>query len=267
LVDQATGTARETAAFARRVVLRTLTVVGGAAAGTALAWCLSTAGASADTAPLAPEVPVVDTIATPASGTLTTFADRLRKPPPDHALDELGERVKTATDGFGARGRIHDGVEHLPGCADPLCGLDEVGRADSPAGDDTGLGRSDTPPAPAVAPPAHAGKVATPGADPDRTAERTATDRAYSDGMSRRGSPAPGAPSLPGFPAWPAPLAPVAPPAPGNHGSTGNPADSALLAALPWQPPAPALVRGLTAPGTEVVTFGRVGAQPGVTPD
>jgi hypothetical protein len=29
----------------------------------------------------------------------------------------------------------------------------------------------------------------------------------------------------------------------------------------------PALVRGLTVPATEAITFGRVGAQPGVVPD
>jgi hypothetical protein len=85
--------------------------------------------------------------------------------------------------------------------------------------------------------------------------------------MSRRGSPAPGAPSHPGFPTWPAPLAPAAPPAPGNSGSAGNSTDSALFAALLWQDQAPALVRGLTVPATEAVTFGRVGAQPGICPD
>jgi hypothetical protein len=131
------------------------------------------------------------------------------------------------------------------------------------AGDGTGPGRSDSPaPAPAAA-PAATGKVATAGVDPDHTAERTATGRAYLDGMSRRGSPAPGMPSFPGAPTWPAPVAPAS----GHTGSTGNPADSSPFAALPWHGRTPALVHGLTVPATEATTFGRVGAQPGVAPD
>lgn len=266
-MDQAIGTARDTAAFARRVVLRALTVVGGAAAGTALAWCLSTANASAETGmPPVPEVPVapvVDTIAAPVAGTLDTVAARLQDPPRAGAVEELGERVKKAADRVGQRA-----AEQLPECANPLCGLEDIGGGEAPdAGDGAGLGRSDSPsPAPDAAVPA--GAVTTPGVDPDRTAERTATGRAYSDGMSRRGSPEPVAPSFPGLPGWPAPLAPAVPaPASGHTGSAGNPADSPLFAALPWQDRTPAMVRGLTVPATEAVTFGRVGAQPGISPD
>ncbi len=267
-MDQATSTARDTAAFARRVVLRTLTVVGGAAAGTALAWCLSTAGASADTATPEPEIPVVRTIVSPVTGAVETalrpalepVADRLQDPPP-HAVEKLGERVKRAADTF--RGHAED---QLPQCVDPLCGIEHVGRSEAPApGDDAGHGRSDSPSPAPVATPRAAGKVTTPGVDPDATSERTATGRAYADGMPRRGSPAPGMPSLPELPTWPAPLAPAAP-APG-HGCAGNPVDSSLFAALPWQDRMPALVRGLTVPATEVTTPGRAGAQPGVTPD
>ncbi len=87
--------------------------------------------------------------------------------------------------------------------------------------------------------------------------------------MSRRGSPAPSVPSFPDFPSWPAPVrARPAGLGPGHNGSAGNPADSSLFAALPWQDRMPALVRGLTVPATEAATFGgRVGAQPGVSPD
>ncbi len=276
-MDQATSSVRETAAFARRVVLRTLTVVGGAAAGTAIAWCLSTAAASADTGditditdlgtPQTSAIPVVETIVSPVSGTLASVADRLPDPPRADPLEQLGERVEKAANSVTERAK-----EQLPECAGPLCGLDGLGRSEAPApGDRTGLGRSDSPsPAPAAAPatpPARSAApagTADPGADPDDTAERTATGRAYSGGMSRRGSPAPGVPSLPDFPNWPAP---AAPPAPGHNGSTAGPADSSLFAALPWQDRTPALVRGLTVPATEVVTVGRVGAQPGVTPD
>jgi hypothetical protein len=279
-VDHATSTARETAAFARRVVLRTLTVVGGAAAGTAIAWCLSTAGASADTGATTPEVPVASSLHAPlghvadaaAQSTVGKTVDQALEAtaahlsdPPRHAVEQLGKKVRHAASSF----REH-ATEQLPPCAGALCGLEHVGSDVAPvAGDGTGLGRSDSPaPAPAAATPAATGKVATPGVDPDHTAERTATGRAYLDGMSRRGSPAPGMPSFPGLPTWPAPIAPAAPaPVSGHTGSTGNPADSSLFAALPWHGRTPALVRGLTVPATEATTFGRVGAQPGVAPD
>jgi hypothetical protein len=267
-VDQATSTARDTAAFARRVVLRTLTVVGGAAAGTAIAWCLSTAGASADTGattPL-PGIPVVSSIAAPAAAPITDAVDKAAGSAADHlsdtppAVEQLGEKVRHAANSY----REH-ATEQLPECTGALCGLEHIGRSAAPvAGDGAGLDRSDSPaPAPAAVPPAATGKVASPGVDPDQTAERTATGRAYLDGMPRRGSPAPGLPSFPGLPNWPAPAAPV--PASGHTG-TGNPGDSSLFAASP-EHNRTALVRGRTVPATEATTFGRIGAQPGVSPD
>ena len=288
-MDQATSSVRETAAFTRRVVVRTLTVVGGAAAGTAIAWCLSTAGASADTGPQLPEVPVVKTVVAPVSAAVHTAVDHLRDTPPPsknplekNPLEEFGEKVRDAADRFGEHAKDH--FAELPHCADQLCGVHDsiggsiggieggldggIGHGD--ASGDAGLGRSDSPTGPpAAAPPAAAGSVTTPRVDPDRTAERTATGRAYSDGMPRRGSPEPGMPSFPDLPSWPTPFAPAVPSAPvsGHNGSTGNPADPALSAALPWQDRAPALVRGLTVPATVVTSFGRVGAQPGVSPD
>lgn len=282
-MDQTIGTVRDTAATARRIVLRTLTVVGGAAAGTAIAWCLSSAAASADTADTAPpESQSVAAIAMPTAGSLDgalnpaldaaldpavrPVTDRVSPPRPPRAIEDLGERVTRTAHQFGKQAQ-----EQLPECADhaaSLCGLEHLGRGEAPvAGDGAGLGRSDSPsPAPAAELPAGAGKVATAGVDPDHTAERTATGRAYSDGMPRRGSPAPGMPSVPDFPVWPAPLAPATP-GPAHTGSAGNPADSSLFAALPWQDRMPALVRGLTVPATEVTTLGRIGAQPGVAPD
>lgn len=275
-MDQATSSVRDTAAFARRVVLRTLTVVGGAAAGTAIAWCLSTTGAAADTAPGAPEVPVVgtavSTVVTPVSDTVHTVVDNLRDTPPANPIEEFGQRVKQVADRFGERAKAQ--FAQLPRCAEELCGVQDdlvgLGRGDQRPDADSGLGRSDSPVSPpAAAPPAAAGPVSTAGVDPDRTAEHTATGRAYSDGMSRRGSPAPDAPSSPDLPTWPTPFAPAVPAAPvsGHSGATGNPADSSLFAALPWQDRTTSLVRGLTVPATVATTFGRVGAQPGVSPD
>jgi hypothetical protein len=252
--------------------------VGGAAAGTAIAWCLSTAGASADTGANTPRpaVPVVGSVHAPlghavdaaADSTVGKTADQALdataahlSDPPAHAVEQLGTKVRHAAGSF----REH-ATEQLPECG-AFCG--HAGSDAAPvAGDGTGLGRSDSPaPAPAAA-HAATGKVASPGVDPDHTAERTATGRAFLDGMSRRGSPAPGMPSFPGVPTWPAPIAPATPaPASGHTGSTGNPADSALFAALPWHSRTAALVRGLTVPAVEATTFGRVGAQPGVAPD
>jgi hypothetical protein len=266
-VDQAISSTRDTAAFARRVVLRTLTVVGGAAAGTAIAWCISSASASADitggVVPV-PEVPVVQQLVEPVTGTLGTAADatadKLQEAPaPPKSLRELGERVKQATTELGERAE-----EQLPACADSLCGLEQVGRAAPSTGDAVEQTGRAAAPQPAPAPAVPAAEVADPGVDPDATAERTATGRAYTDGMSRRGSPAPGMPSFPGFPGWPAPAAPF--PAPGHTGFAGQ-ADSSPFAACPWQDRVPTLVRGLAAPAGEVTTAGRPGAQPGVTPD
>lgn len=276
-MDQTIGTARDTAAIARRIVLRTLTVVGGAVAGTAFAWLLSSTVASADpvdATPPAADGQVVQSITAPATGAVDGVFDPALRPVtdsvsdtrPPRAIKELGDQVTRAAGKFGAHAK-----EQLPDCAAPadsLCGFEHLGRSEAPvAGDGAGLGRSDSPsPAPAAVSPAGAGKVASAGVDPDHTAERTATGRAYSDGMPRRGSPASGMPSSPDFPVWPAPLAPAMP-GPAHSGSAGNPADSSLHAALLWQDRMPALVRGLTVPATEVTTGGRIGAQPGVAPD
>jgi hypothetical protein len=120
---------------------------------------------------------------------------------------------------------------------------------------------------------APAGNVVAPGVDLDaiahHTAHRTAQDRAFADGMSRRGSPEPVLPSLPGLPGLPSPLpfTPVGVPTAGGHGSAGNPADSHLSAALPWQDSMFGTTRGGVAAVSDAATFGRPGSQPGVAPD
>lgn len=275
-VAQASDNVREAAAFARRVACRALVVVGGAVAGTALAWVLSSTSASAesvgDDPARGPEVQVVTELVTPVSGALGEVADRLPHPPPpsDDPLKELGDRVREAADHFGERAA--EGFEQLPTCDMSGCelGLEDigaVGEIDAPGSylPDDGFGRSDLPQTlPAVAPVS--------GATPDFLAESTATGRANADGMNRRGSPAQdlrSLPALPDFPAWPAPFAPAAPttPAPGGQGHAGNHVDGALSAALPWLDGFTALTAGQTLPATEVISFGRAGAQPGVTPD
>jgi hypothetical protein len=272
-VDQTRSNVSQTAAFARRVVCRTLTVLGGVAAGTALAWAISTASASAE-APLQPVDDHVQTAVTgiqdfaePVTGPVETAADTLAQylqdppPPPKDPLADLGEKVKHAAEKFHFD--AEDGLAQLPGC--DTC-ADDGSRDLYPA---DGYGRADLPAAPVLAPAAATAVAHAPGSDPDATAHRTAQDRAFADGMSRRGSPEPVLPLLPNLPGVPAPLpfAPAGVPTTGGHGSAGNSVDSHLFAALPWQDSTFGLTRGGAAAASNAATHGRPGAQPGVAPD
>jgi hypothetical protein len=248
---------QQTAAFARRVVCRALTVVGGVAAGTAIAWWLSTSSASAEI-----EVPVdapaaVQEVAAPVTQAVDATAQRLQDPPPPPkaALDDLGQKVTDAANKFRAR----TDLPKLPSCDNTVC-LDNE-RHMYPF---DGFGRSDLP-----STPAPVATTVAPGIAVDALVPSTATERAFADGMSRRGSPAPVSPALPELPNWPAPLpfAPAGVPTTVNHGSAGNSSDSHLFAALPWQNRGVDLVAGGIAAATSSAAFGRVGAQPGVAPD
>ena len=250
----------QTAAFARRVVCRALTVVGGVAAGTALAWALSNASASAET-----EVPVdvpvaVQEAAAPVEQTLDAAVRLVQDPPPPpkDALDNLGQKVTDAANKFRARADL----PKLPSCDTTVC-LDNE-RHMYPV---DSFGRSALPTTPVLAP---AATNVAPGIAVDALAPSTAKDRAFADGMSRRGSPAPALSTNPGQPNWPTPLpfAPVGVPITVNHGSAGNAGDSHLFAALPWQDRGDHdLVAGGIAAVTDSAAVGRIGAQPGVAPD
>ncbi|MGB3437140.1 MAG: hypothetical protein WBA97_00190 [Actinophytocola sp.] len=275
---QAQNDVSQTAAFARRVVRRTLTVVGGMAAGTAIAWCLSSASAAADEhQPLLPiehqvqlaiagvqdfAEPVTGHVAPPA-GTVETVAEYLQNPPPPPTdpLKDLGEKVKHAA--VTLRIDAQDGLEVLPACDECLAG--DTHHEYPP----DGFGRSDLPAAPVLAPVAGAASATVPGVDLDAIASRTAKDRAIADGMSRRGSPEPAQPSLPNLPGVPTPMpfAPAGVPATGGHGSAANSVDSQLFAALPWQDSTFDLTRGGIASACDAATSGRPGVQPGVAPD
>ncbi len=272
-MDQARSNVSQTAAFARRVVCRTLTVLGGAAAGTALAWTLSTTSASADTQlqPVEDHVRTavtnVQDFAEPVTGPVETAVSTITRylsdppPPPKNPLKELGDKVKDAAEKF--RSDAEDGLSQLPGCGE--C-LDDGSQVHYPS---DGYGRSDFPATQAQTPAAATAVPNAPGADPDANAHRTATDRAFADGMSRRGSPEPVLPLLPDLPGVPAPLpfAPAGVPTTGGHGSAGNSVDSHLIAALPWQDGTFGLTRGGVAAVSDAATYGRPGAQPGVAPD
>jgi hypothetical protein len=270
----------QTAAFARRVVCRTLTVVGGIAAGTAVAWCLSTASASADAPQQPPRQPLsveehvqtavtgVEDVAAPVAGPVETAIGTVTRfvqdppPPPRVPLEDLGQQVQDATEKL--RADAEGGFGELPGC-------DECVDSTHDEHDSGGSGRSDLPAAPVLAPAAVVAAPVASGVDLDAIASHTAKDRALAGGMSRRGSPEPVPPLLPGLPGVPAPLpfAPAVPAVPtlGGHGSAGNSVDSHLFAALPWQGSTFGLTRGGVAAGYDAATFGRPGAQPGVAPD
>jgi hypothetical protein len=249
----------QTAAFTRRAFCRALTVVGGVAAGTALAWWLSTSSASAEIeVPVDVPVAVKEAVA-PVQHTLDVAVQRLQDPPPPKAtLDDLGQKVTDATSQFKAKSDL----PKLPSCDHTVC-LDNE-RHMYPV---DAFGRSAFPTTPVLAP---AATDVAPGIAVDALVPTTAKDRAFADGMSRRGSPAPALLSDPGQPTWPTPLpfAPAGVPTTGNHGSAGNAGDSHLFAALPWQDRGDHnLVAGGIAAASDSAAAGRTGAQPGVAPD
>jgi hypothetical protein len=244
----------QTAAFARRLFCRALTVVGGVAAGTALAWFLSSASASAEVrTPAEDQVSVaVEQATTPVEQTVETAVQLVQDPPPPpkDPLADLGAKVKDAAEQFGNQAQglpalAATGVEKREYSADPF-------------------GRANFPTTPALVPVEVAGAPAV-----DAVTPRTAKDRAFADGMSRRGSPEPVQPASPDLPDWPMPFAPTPAgiPTTVNHGSAGNAADSHLFAALPWQNSTTDLVAGGLAATTSAATQARPGAQPGVAPD
>lgn len=251
----------QTAAFARRVVCRALTVVGGVAAGTALAWCLSTTSASAeDLSPAEDQLAAaVGEAAAPVDHVIDIVVRNLQDPQatPKAPLPDLGETVKGAAKQF--RGQPE--LSQPPACATPCLGVEKHHFAADE------FGRSAVPATPALT---QAASTVTPGAAEVTVAPRTAKERAAADGMSRRGSPEPVKPGLPDLPGWPAPRAPspAGVPTTGNHGSAGNAADSHPFAALLWQNSATDLVAGgIAAAATKAAVVGRPGAQPGVAPD
>lgn len=261
-MDQSTGSTRQAAAIARRLIQRMLVVVGGAAAATALAWWLSSTSASADTAfpqsPQLPEAPAVEELAAPVADTLHTITDPL-----DASLRDFGNQFGQAADELGDK--AEQSWNQLPNCR---CDLDSLtpdaggGRSDSPAAPGAHLPSTGLP----VGLPVVLGPVADAGVDADALAERSAVDRAYSDGMPRRGSPVPGAPAWPGFPNWPAPVTPAAPTT-GHSGQTGNSVDATHFVALPWSEQVRQSTGGQVLAATEAPPLRRPGAQPGVTPD
>jgi len=266
-VDEAN---RDTTALMRRVVRRTLTVVGGSIAGTAIAWAISSASASAETpcdTPRLDAVPGLSQVAATDVGqqVVTPLSDvvcAVGQVVPATPITDLGYGARRTTDDVGRS--IAGQFGWVPTVPIDLSGL---GRGDRPGVDPAPGGGTHEPPSlvwpvgeqSAAAP---ASSVAH-GIDLDRLAAGTATERALGDGMTRRGSPAPSAPSTP----VPTPGPPATMPGTGSAGHTGGGADAPAFAALSPAGLDAALIRGRAVAGSQVRAHGEQDAQPGVTPD
>lgn len=230
-----------------RMVSRTLIIVGGAVAGTAIAWAISAAAASAETDPI-PDVPIVAELTEPVQD-LVTGVERIGHPTPPPAPKPIADLGQQVADQLGW-------LPELP--------VDDIDPVDPPRGADPAPG--DVPPmaGPVDDRPAFAPITGPrPGIDPAAHAAGGAQDRALADGMSRRGSPAP-VPVLPSLPTPPG--APATMPAHGSTGPAGG-ADSPAFAALPWQDRTARPVSDNAAPATGAHVPDQAGTRPGVTPD
>ena len=250
---------RDTAALVRRIVRRTLLVVGGSVAGTAIAWAISSASASAETpcdSPRLETVPGLSQVASTELGqqVVTPLSDvvcTVEQVVPLRTADDVGNSVAGQ---FG----------WVPTVPIDLSGL---GRGDRPGADPAAGGGTHEPPS--LVWPVGEQSAAAPassnvnGIDAGRLAAGTATERALGDGMTRRGSPAPSAPIKPA----PTPGAPATMPGTGSSGHTGGGADSPAFAALSQSGSNAGLIGGRAVAGSQVRAHGEQLAQPGVTPD
>lgn len=251
-MDRATT---DTAAMVRRVVRRTLTILGGSVAGTAIAWVISSASASAETpceaAGKLSAVTGVEQLAPPVSDVVCAVE-----------LIDLGDDAAQVADEFGRN--IADQVGRVPQI--PV-EVGEPGRSDQP-------GALPAPGGGAYEPPSLVQPVGEPSAAaPAGTAGRQsavdnqagdATERALAGGMTRRGSPEP-APVPPGQ-SGPR-QAPASVPASGSSGHTGGGADSPTAAAFSSSAGQLGLTVGRVRLAGETRRAGEPGAAPGVTPD
>jgi hypothetical protein len=254
----------DTAALLRRVVRRTLTILGGSVAGTAIAWAISSASASADTqhncdTPQVPNLAQLSTADYAAAQHLvkpvSDLVCALEQVVPDHPVTNTAH----AADDFGRQ--LTDQIAWVPTVPVDLSGL---GRSDLPGASAPGGGAHETP---SLARPVGEQTAAAPSTPLRFGASdgRTATERALGDGLSRRGSPAPSAPQ-PGKP-FPVPNSPATVPSSGSTGHTGAGADSPAFVALPWSCGLHGLTGWQASPVRNVPSADEPGTQPGVTPD
>ncbi len=245
----------------RRILSRAGLVLGGAVVGTAAAWLLSSAGASADTGTTEVLQPVVGTLSqhtdTQAnelpSSELPQYVDQIvhKAPAPPKEITEVGRQVQ---------GTVEKVTGQLPLPTAPTHRAEDT----SPALRLLSLGNHDISPIvrPVDAPPQTASALTT----QTRPAAHDYSRHPVSESPRHEPSPAP-APGLPALP--PAPLVPPTAPAGSCSNSCGHGSDDDL--GMPfvdtWPTPQSGLgtSRALRLVSQHVVTA--VGAQPGVTPD
>lgn len=251
----------------RRVLSRSLMVLGGTVATTAAAWAISSASAVADTsfdfpmfpegsqsAPAPMELPVVSDL-TGSIGRIIGESD-----------PHFGEHAKEAFDEFGQKI-----TEHFEDAASlPVDAIDDVDDVEFP-GVNPGV---DAPDGFAVTAPVVGAPIAKattlvgvrPGAI-DQNAVAGAVDRALADGMNRRGSPET-SDEAPVMPRGTSPLAPLSIPAPVGTGHTGaNSVDAPSFGLLSSVPSGTDLNTADASRSAQVHVPVTVGQQPGVTPD
>lgn len=284
----------ETAARVRRVVSRGLLVVGGVVAGTAAAWLLSSATASAETQP----DPGLGSVGLPSANSLDTAKHQLADNPlarnASKAVNDVDKVVKTTVHGITAHSAAPADLSTVVGDLDATLHGENAGKANglgalgdkakeafNKVGADLAekfgwrtngsadVPSEDVPPvadgqpgdsSPIVGPAAHAKPVVGPRAAIDFTAPAL-QDRLRMGGLNR------------GSPVLPDPLhAPVSPlPAPmgtsGHSSSSAGGQDGPAFGALPLNGFRTVLaVIGTSRPAVAGAPV-HTGAQPGNTPD
>ncbi|MGH3864496.1 hypothetical protein [Actinokineospora sp.] len=259
----------KTTAAMRRVLSRSLMVLGGAVATTAAAWAISSASATADTSFDFPVFPSEGTQSAPAPMELPVVSDLtgsigriIGESDPN-----FGEHAKEAFDEFG-----HKITEHFEKAASlPVDAIDDVDDVEIPGVTDPGV---DAPDGSAVTAPVAGVPVAKattlvgvrPGAI-DQNAVAGALERALADGMNRRGSPET-SDEAPVMPRGTSPLAPLSIPAPVGTGHSGaNSVDAPSFGLLSSVPSGTDLNTADASRSAQVHVPVTVGQQPGVTPD
>ncbi|WP_436492967.1 hypothetical protein [Actinokineospora sp. HUAS TT18] len=251
----------------RRVVSRTLMVLGGAIATTAAAWAISGSTATADTLDLpTPGIERIDSVL-PADAPvrikdLTDAIGRIIGEP-DPAF---GERAKAAFDEVGRE--ITERFDVTPTL--PIDQIDDVADVELPSTTLPGDTADHGPAVGVVTAQPIASATTLVGVRPGAIDQNTvagAQERALSDGMSRRGSPET-SDEAPAQPTGPSPLAPLSFPAPVGSGHTGTGSVDAPSFGLLSSVPSGTDLNTADAPRSAQVHLPvAVGAQPGVTPD
>ncbi|WP_157368233.1 hypothetical protein [Alloactinosynnema sp. L-07] len=250
----------------RRVVSRTLMVLGGALATTAAAWAFSSASAAADSPLDLPSggIERIDSVLPADSpvrvSDLTEAIGRILGEP-DPAF---GEQAKAAFDEVGRKiTERFDVTTTTP----PIERIDDVADVDIPSTTQPG-DTADHGSAVGVVTAPIATATTLVGVRPGAIDQNTvagAQERALSDGMSRRGSPETSdeAPTQPT-----SPLVPLSVPAPVGSGHTGSGSVDAPSFGLLSSVPSGTDLNTADAPRSAQVNLpAAVGAQPGVTPD